>query len=740
MAKKIRSYHQSKLKKRRSSREDTSKLHRQDDLDNQLLSLLYKSKNSRSPADLDNAMGAGSPGEKAIRNTLDSLCHENLVCKDGKKRYLLHKTAPVCQGVLSLHPKGFGFVDLTSLNKLTFKHPSRDPFISVSRMAGAHHGDTVLIRIIRTRQDDRPEASVISILSQASSRIGGIFLQEGDGQFVYPDDHRFPFSIRIDRKDPLLPDHGAGVIAEYTRSAIPSKVLHGKIVRILGPADTVDTQMRLVGVKFDLPHQFSDKVLQETEALDESMRPDSDRVDLRAVEHITIDGESAKDFDDAIALVKIRKGFQLFVSIADVSYFVREGSAIDREAYARGTSIYFPGRVIPMLPEKLSNDLCSLVENEDRMTVSAILEFDHSGNRISKNFCRSIIRSRKRFTYTTVKKILIDKDPAARREHASFLTQLEWAQELAAALMLQRRKRGSLTFNLVEPEFLFNEEGGVELIRQSERNFAHQIIEEFMLAANEAVAELFTQRSYPALYRVHEPPKAEEAEEFTLFARAREISLPPFDSHPAWFAAVLDHFRGSTSEYVINNLLLRSMKQAHYSAQNVGHFGLGATDYTHFTSPIRRYPDLMVHRALLSCLSKGGLKTSPPPKSSLKEAGEFLSSRERVAVSAERDMHDRLKVSYMKNHIGDSFDAIISGVTENNLFVEIPDHCVSGAIGVETLDDDYYIYDGGNYRLFGEISAKTYQLGDTLRVTLVAADTMTRRVQFKTAQPAARKK
>lgn len=733
MAKRIRSYHKSRLKRRRSSKENTRKFHEQSDLENQLLSLLYKSDTSSTTAEIATAIGPASPGEKAIRHTLEALCRENLVNKDGKKRYLLHKTAPVCQGTLSLHPKGFGFVDLSSLNKLKFRRPVRDPFIPASRIAGAHHGDTVLIRILRTRQDDRPEASVISILVEASNRIGGIFLQEGVHQFVHPDDRRFPFSIRIDREDPLQPHHGDGVIVEYTRSTTPRRVMQGKIVEILGPADSIDTQMRLVGIKFNLPKQFDNEVLQEVATLDKSIAPDDNRVDLRSIEHITIDGESAKDFDDAIAVVKSRRGFRLYVSIADVSFFVRPGSAVDWEAYARGTSIYFPDRVIPMLPEKLSNDLCSLVENQDRLTVSAILEFDTAGKRLNKKFCRSIICSRKRFTYTTVKKILIDKDPTVRSEHRPFLTQLKWAHELATHLLQQRRRRGSLVFNLSEPEFLLNQKGDVEVIRQSERNFAHQIIEEFMLAANEAVAELFTQQSYPALYRVHEPPKMEEAEEFTIFAQARDISLPPFENHPLWFAGVLDNFRGSRSEYVINNLLLRSMNQAHYSQQNVGHFGLGATDYTHFTSPIRRYPDLMVHRALLNYLSRNRNEMSPPRKPSLQEAGEFLSRRERVAISAERDMHDRLKVGYMKNRIGESFEAIISGVTENNLYVEIPEHCVSGTIGIELLDDDYYIFDAGNYRLFGEMSARTYQLGNTLRVTLIAVDTVARKIQFKPA-------
>ncbi len=699
-------------------------------VENIILSLLYIAATPLSFTNLQSSLLPDSQGQNNLQAALDSLMQSGMVSKDSKNSYRLNKNAMFYEGTLVQHPKGFGFVNVTknSNNSLPLK---RDPFISPGHMGEAHHGDTVLIRIFNIRRDDRPEGSVIKILSQGTDRIGGTYIKKGHDQLVYPDDRRFPFVIKVNDTGNLQPQNGDGVIARIERTNGSATFLQGKIIEILGRADAVDTQMRLVIEQFKLPFQFSEEVMLEAERLDEKLIPELNREDLRTTEHITIDGESAKDFDDAISVMKTRKGFRLYVSIADVSHYVKPGSAIDREAYSRGTSIYFPGRVIPMLPEKLSNNLCSLVPGEDRFTVSAILDFDRSGKVLTKHFCRSIICSRHRFTYTTVQMILIDQDPAVRKEHKCFLTQLKWAKELAMLLQSNRKKRGSVDFNLPEPEFILTDSGEIESIKRTERNFAHQIIEEFMLAANEAVAALFSQQEIPAIFRVHEPPDSIKAEEFVNFAKTIGIPLIPFKNSPAWFAEVLEKSEGTKYEYIINNLLLRSMQQAQYSANNVGHFGLAAADYTHFTSPIRRYPDLIVHRELLRLHQKTSDKKLPRNQSpSLREAGEFLSIRERTAIMAERDMNDRLKIGYMKNRIGDSFDAIISGVTENDLYIEVQELCISGSIPVESLNDDYYILDKKHYRLFGEISAKTYQIGDNIRVTVVEADTISKKILF----------
>ncbi len=705
-------------------------------LENKVLSFLYTVNVPQSFTDMQEGFSARKGQHKLLESALLSLLQAGLVIKDAKNRYKLHKSALFYEGTLTMHPKGFGFINVS---KSPSSSPSlkRDPFISAGQMGGAHHGDSVLIRVFRIRHDDRPEASVVKILSAGSNRIGGIFLKDGRKQWVEPDDRRFPFIVRIDDKSGLQPRHGDAVIAEFDRTGGPAYFLQGKIIEILGRSDNVDSQMRLVIEQFNLPHGFSEKVMRETETIEESFDPAPDREDLRATPHVTIDGEDAKDFDDAICVLKTRQGYRLIVSIADVSYFVKAGSAIDREAYDRGTSVYFPGRVIPMLPEKLSNNLCSLVPGKDRFTVSAILDFDRSATLLKKRFCRSIICSRHRFTYTTVQKILIDKEPTVRREHKTFLTQLKWAGELATALHKKRRKRGSIDFNLPEPEFTLTDSGKIESIKVAPRNFANQIIEEFMLAANQAVAELFSRQEVSAIFRVHEPPESLKAQEFVNFAKTLGLPLTPFDLSSAWFADVLEKCSGTKFEYIINNLLLRSMKQAQYAAENVGHFGLALQDYTHFTSPIRRYPDLMVHRLLLRLL-QGAPKhrQRTPLQPAPKTAGDYLSNLERRAIMAERDMNDRLKAGYMKSRIGNSYPVIIAGVTENALYVEIQQLCISGSIPVEFLTDEYYLFDPKNYRLFGEITARTYQIGDIIRATVVDVDILNKKIMFSPTLPA----
>jgi ribonuclease R len=706
--------------------------------ENLLLSLLYSATKALPLSELETHLAREGEKSQGFQAAIDTLVREQLIIKNGKRQYTLNKKAPIYEGLVVQHPKGFGFISPVHQYGQDVQF-ARDPFVAASSMASAQHGDRVLIRILRVRQDDRPEAVVLDILRRGTDTIAGIFKKDGQGGRVFPDDPRYPFTIRISENIGNVPEEGDAVIVKFTRESRPTPVLSGEILEIIGSMDKIDTQMRLVIDKFDLPHQFGAEVETEAKCLPDDIDLEGQREDLRETIHVTIDGETAKDFDDAVCVMKKRQGFRLYVSIADVSHFVRPGSPIDREAYARGTSIYFPGRVIPMLPEKLSNNLCSLVPGKDRLTVSAVLDFDRSGTLTKKRFTRSVIRSHQRFTYTTVKKILIDKDPVLCKEHKPFLTQLKWAQELATALNIRRKGRGSIDLDVPEPEFTLTASGEVAAIRRAERNFAHRLIEEFMLAANEAVAELFSERLMPALYRVHEQPDPMKTDEFFTFAKTLGLRLPPTENSPAWFAGVLDLCRDSQYEYLINKLLLRSMKQAHYAAENVGHFGLASTDYTHFTSPIRRYPDLMVHRHLLGLLDKPAAEhQAKPPPASLKKAGDFLSARERTAIMAERDMQERLKISFMKDHVGDSFDAIISGVNDSALFLEIQDLCISGSIAVERLDDDHYLLDHKNHRLFGEITAKTYRIGDIVRVTLTDVDAYRKRLNFTLATAAAR--
>ncbi len=655
---------------------------------------------------------------------LQKLAAAQIVKVNGNRQIALGRSHKLCEGILDKNARGFGFV--TKLwSKTGRAEYKRDPYISQSRMGQAQHGDRLLIQVQRIRKDGRAEADIIAILQRGFDNLAGFAQIQGKHIMVTPEDPRYPMNIRVQGQIPPNLNDGDAVIVKLIEGAEGK----GTIIDVLGDPASIDVQMRLVIEKFNLPHQFSSEALIEAQTGAEGLDLNEERDDLREIQLVTIDGETAKDFDDAVAVQKTRKGFRLYVAIADVSHFVRPGTILDQEAYERGTSIYFPGRVIPMLPEHLSNDLCSLVPDQDRLTFTAVLDFDRHGHRTGKRFAKSIIRSHKRFTYTTVSRILIDRDPALRREHKPFLTPLKWAQELATELMHRRRERGSIGFTMPEPEIGLDETGHIESIGRAERNFAHHMIEEFMLAANEAVAETFTENKLTALYRIHERPDPLKVEEFSTFARALGLDVPPPRHDPDWFGHVLDLVKGSPREYVINNLLLRTMQQARYDTANLGHFGLAAADYTHFTSPIRRFPDLMVHRTLYSFLRREK-KLNEKQVEQIREAGTALSARERLAVSAEREMNARLKVRYMQDRIGQDFAAVISGVNGQALFVELTNLFISGAVSMRELRDDSYLYDPKRFRLIGERSNRTFQIGELIQVTLLDVDTTRNRINF----------
>ena len=698
-----------------------------------MLRIIYHSRTSLTMPQIFDKKAAKQFDKNSSKKAVEKLVQAGIIKKSGRTGYTIHPAAPLYIGKLIQNEKGFGFVQATGVGKNT-PNLENDLYISASNMAGSMHGDSVLVQGAPAKKGRRPEGIIIEVLEKRSNQVCGTVSKRGYDIFVYPDDPRFPFIVSLKERQDRPLKNGDAVIVEYKRPTKPARTLAGKLVTLLGDASDIDTQMELVIHSHELPHIFSKEVVEQSAALDDSFTLEADRLDLRELQHITIDGETAKDFDDAICVMKTRSGFRLYVSIADVSHFVAPGSPLDKEAYQRGTSVYFPGRVIPMLPERLSNNLCSLVPHEDRYTVSAILDFDRAGKLTQKKFTPSIINSRQRFTYTGVKQILIDKEPAMRKAHKPFLTHLKWAGELATALSLQRTKRGSIDFNLSEPFFHLGEDNRVTDISKVERNFAHQMIEEFMLAANEAVASFFIEKDIAALFRTHEPPGEAKLEEFLTFVKTLGLPLQPFKNEAAWFADTLNKCKETKYEYIVNNLLLRSLKQAQYTATNTGHFGLAASAYTHFTSPIRRYPDLIVHRLLLSlCSSQKKEVTNKKTKESYQEAGSFLSARERVAVAAERDMNDRLTVAYMKDKIGEQFSAVISGLTDNSIFVVLDDLYVSGAVPIHLLTGDHYYFDQKNYRLFGEMTGNTYQIGDQAKVVLVEVDPHMKRLTFTLA-------
>ncbi len=719
--------------KRHTSRSDRQPVRQDKSLERDVLTYIYRSEQAVSPADIVDELELDHGMHIELTALLTDLVEKKILNLTSKKRFSLGKLNNMATGVLELHPRGFGFVTRLSVRAGGSIY-ARDPSVEASHMATARHGDTVLVRIYKVRQDGRPEAEVISVLERGSDRLAGFVSFEHNKVRVNPEDPRFPFAVYLDGSIPEGLQEGYAVIVDLVDVVDETGNVRGRLIEVLGDPDSIDVQMSLVIEKFKLLHTFSEQALQEAAQLPEEITETKDREDLREILHVTIDGETAKDFDDAVAVLKTKRGYRLYVSIADVSHFVKPGSALDKDAYERGTSIYFPGRVIPMLPEKISNNLCSLIPEQDRLAFTAILDFDRQGNTTGKRFIKSIIRSHKRFTYTTVRQILIDNNPEVRREHKIFLTPLKWASELTVILQKLRKDRGAIGFTLPEPEIGLDDSGRIHSIGRAERNFAHQVVEQFMLSANEAVAETFTEHSVNALYRIHERPDPIKVEEFTGFAQTLGLNIPKHRQDPDWFGQILDMVKDSPKEYVINNLLLRTMQQARYDARNVGHFGLAATDYTHFTSPIRRYPDLLVHRALYNFISKSEKKKEKIKAEELKVIGPFLSGRERLAVSAEREMNDRLKVRYMQDKVGESFDAVISGVSSFAFFVELLELFISGAVVIGELRDDYYNYDQKHHRLVGERSSKVYRIGDLVRVTLLEVDLRRSRINFTLAK------
>ncbi len=704
-----------------------------------MLTHLYQLGRAASQAELIAELNLERGARKELAILLASLVEQKILNHTSKDTFALGKQSNLITGVLEQNPRGFGFVTGATavIGSIAY---AKDPTVEAYHMGAARHGDSVLVRVYKVRQDGRPEAEVVNVLERGSDRLAGFISFEQSRVRLTPEDPRFPFIVEIVGKVPEGAKEGDAVIVQLADGAdITEQVgpLRGQIIELLGDPGLIDVQMRLVIEKFKLPHVFSEQAEQEAARLPEVITEETGRKgreDLREIQHVTIDSETAKDFDDAVAVVKSKRGFRLYVSIADVSHFVRPGTALDIDAYARGTSIYFPGRVIPMLPEKISNNLCSLIPEQDRLAFTAIIDFDRQGNVVKKRFVKSIIRSHKRFTYTIVRQILIDDDKDARREHKPFLTPLKWAGELATILQKLRKDRGAIGFTLPEPDIGLDDSGRIESIGRAERNFAHQIIEEFMLSANEAVAETFTEHSVAALYRIHERPDPVKVDEFSGFAKTLGLNIPKHREDPDWFGQILDMVKGSPKEYVINNLLLRTMQQARYDMRNVGHFGLAATDYTHFTSPIRRYPDLLVHRALYDFISRSKENKKNLSVEKLKVIGPFLSTRERVAVNAEREMNDRLKVRYMQDKIGESFDGVISGVNSFAFFVELLELFISGSVAIGELRDDYYIYDQKQHRLMGERSGKMYRIGDRVRVTLLDVDQRKNRINFTIAK------
>lgn len=691
-----------------------------------ILLIVYNHPKGIDPKKIREILQLPSTYTNEINTAVASLYQQNVLRRNGKKQYTLDN-ANVREGVLSFHPKGFGFVSLDSEGQENSR--DSDVFIPPRQMNHGIHGDRVLVQLTRKTRK-KWEGRILAILQRTTDKIIGIYQGGRVRGRVVPEDNRYPFHFIIPGELSCGARDGESVVIrldselnqQHRRQSPP---YYARVIEVLGDPENLETQTRIVINKHNLAAEFPDSVLSEAARLDSSVIPTGDRKDLRDILHVTIDGEDARDFDDAIAVVKTRKGFLLYVSIADVSHYVRPGSILDQEAYSRATSVYLPGTVLPMLPEVLSNELCSLKPEEDRYAFSVVMEFDRQGNLLKKEFHKSIIRSHYRLTYKLVNQILVDRLAEIRRKYKPILTPLKWMGELAGALEERRIERGSLMMDIpeavVDVDFEDNE---IRSISRAERKKSHKMIEEFMLITNEAVATSLEMNERPTLYRIHERPDPQKVAELEEFLTVLGFNPPHDTGSVTWFQNVLDVARETSLEYIVNNLTLRVMQQARYSPNNSGHFALASSCYTHFTSPIRRYPDLQVHRSLSE------LSRILPQDVDLEEAGEHTSQQERRAMEAEREMVGRLKALYMKDRIGETFRARVSGISSNRLFVELSESVISGSVDLGELKRDYFIVDEKNHRLIGENTHRIYQIGDEVEVLLLRVNPGQQQIDF----------
>ena len=669
---------------------------------------------------------------KSVRSLVKKLTKAGRLIHIKGRRYGLPEQMQLVTGRLHIRHDGYGFVE---------PEDQQEPVVYVppARLKGAMDGDLVIVRV--ERPDRRKwEGSVIRVLERARKRLLGFFYQSRRVSTVIPEDERIPFEILIPPDQTKGAKTGEMVVVEITDFSPGRRIPEGRIIAVLGDPEDLKTQLKAVIYKYELPHKWRRPVKEELRELPDEVRPEDieGRRDLTHLPFVTIDGENARDFDDAVYVRRLPKGFRLYVAIADVAHYVKPGTALDKEAYARGTSVYFPNAVVPMFPEKLSNHLCSLNPKVKRLAMAVVMDFDQEGHFRKADFFPAVIKSHERLTYDLVKALVVDKVPELRRKYKRVLRSLDHAAELCRLLRKQRLARGSIDFDLPEPEVILGSSGKPEEIVRQERHFAHFIIEEFMIAANEAVARFLTQKGYPVLYRVHEEPDPLKIKEFIEFAHTLGLEIKPTDHpDPSWFQHIIEMVEDKPYAYLINTLLLRSLKQAKYSPDNIGHFGLASDCYVHFTSPIRRYPDLVVHRTLKAALKK---KRPPYRLEELEEMGKHLSERERVAMEAEREMLDRIRVRLMRDHIGEEFEGVISGVTAFGFFVELFEIYVSGVVRLVDMPDDYYILDEKNHRLIGRHTGKVYQIGDLVRVRVKEVNVSRRHINFELVEKVTPKK
>lgn len=666
-----------------------------------------------------------------FRQCLEELEEEGYIYRTKKNRYVAPEKIGLVAGTFQGHERGYGFV-------VPDDPGQGDLFVQSDRVKGAMHGDRVVARIIRYYSDDRnSEGEIVKILSRANEKIVGTFEKSYSVGYVIPDLKKIKGHVIV----PLDKSMGAKphqkVVVEITRYPEPERNAEGQIVEILGDADEKGVDALSILRAYKIPVDFPEEVIREARSIPQELTPEdyAGRRDLRGLTMVTIDGEDARDLDDAVSLEITENGnYLLGVHIADVSHYVKENSPLDREALKRGTSVYFPDMVIPMLPKELSNGICSLNPKVDRLAFSVFMEIDSLGRVVSHEIVESVINVNERMTYTNVYKILEEKDPELIERYRPLVPMFEKMKELALILMKRRNIRGAIDFDFEEAKIILDENGKPVKIGKYEITIANKIIEEFMLLCNETVSEHFYWAEIPFVYRIHEDPDPEKIKRLNEFLFNFGVRIKGSGNvHPRALQDVLAKVKGTPQERVISTMMLRSLQKARYSDEHTWHFGLAANYYSHFTSPIRRYPDLIIHRIMKEYLhGKFDEKRNEHYSSILPEITKHCSERERSAEEAEREYEDLKKAEYMQQHIGETFTGIVSGITSFGMFVEL-DNTVEGLVRLTSMDDDFYDFDEKLQVLIGVRTGKVYRIGDTVEVVVTNADPKTRQVDFTLA-------
>jgi len=660
---------------------------------------------------------------------LEEMEKEGSIIKTRKQRYGIPERMDLIVGKLYGHEKGFAFL-------IPDKEGYGDVFVPLENLNGAMHNDRVIVRLVKKGNGDRaPEGEVIRILERANEYVVGTFEKSRNFGFVIPQESRIFYDIFIPKEMMGKAENGQRVVVKITRWPERRRNPEGKIVEILGYKEEPGVDILSIIKMFNLPEDFPEKVKNQLKDIPEAVtsKDIKGRLDLRDLPIVTIDGEDAKDLDDAVSVEKLPNGnYKLGVHIADVSHYVKENTPLDKEAQKRGCSVYLVDRVIPMLPPKLSNGICSLNPKVDRLTLSVFMEINPNGEIVNHEIYESVIRSRERMTYTDVYKIVENKDAEVMKRYEDLVDSFNLMKELALILKANRMRRGSIDFDIPEAKIILDDNGKPIEIRKRERNIAHQIIEEFMIACNETIAERMYWLNVPFVYRVHENPDLDKIAALNRFLHNLGYRIKGIgdEVHPKALQEIVEKVKGKKEERVVNTFLLRSLKLAKYCEECLGHFGLASKYYTHFTSPIRRYPDLIIHRILKESLhNKLDEKRQAHYNKILKEIAKTSSEMERLAEEAERETEKLKMAEYMSYHIGEEFTGIISGVTNYGMFVEL-ENLIEGLIHVSYMVDDYYHFDESNYCLRGERTKKTYGIGDEVRVRVIRSDVEKRQIDF----------